>query len=362
MNTLNPITPSNGMGGYPTTPPTTPPINPSTMPNQQYNQQQTQQQNREMMPQAQQPQSNVLPNQSIGNQAQPNRAMMPQAQQPQQTAPLNQPQQNRMTTNPQQSVQQNQPSRQPNTSPQANYQTNQGVQQQVGSQQMVRQPQPQLTNPMTQNNYNKQTMPVQQTQPMNQINHQQRNQPSNGQWQTGQHLSTGKQILRVDGNGSFVEVMDSKFQEGKVTFQFCNYDKTKPAGQRQTDFIRFNLEFSEFLNLGHQVLHENLMNRQPIDNYNNLRTAYMKGVPSKYNNGQAVARKLEIKNGDRQPIRLICSEGQGEETGPGLIKMVGQAQKRVQVAMSQDAFRSMFLVVPMYIQAYLNNHYDKCVK
>ena len=331
MNTLNPITPSNGMAGYPTTPPTTPPINPSTMPNKEYNQQQNQQ----------------------------NRGMV---QQTPQNVPSNQPQQNRMATMPQQSVQQNQPSRQPNTPPQANYQANQGVQQQVGSQQMVHQLQPQSTNPMNQNNYNKQAMPVQQPQPMNQMNPQQKNQPSNGQWQTGQHHSTGKQILRVDGNGSFVEVMDSKFQEGKVTLQFCNYDKTKPAGQRQTDFIRFNLEFSEFLNLGHQVLHEGLMTWQPIDSYNNLRPAYMKGVPSKYNNGQAVARKLEIKNGDRQPIRLICSEGQGEETGPGLIKMVGQAQKRVQVAMSQDSFRSLFLVVPMYIQAYLNNNYDKCVK
>ena len=349
MNTLNPIQPSNAMVGYPTTPPTTPPINPSMMVNQQQNQQH-QQQNRGVMPQ-QQPQ-----------QAQPSQPMQ-QPQRVQSNVPLNQPngnqhQQHGGMTPTNQPIQQTQPLRQPTSPSPVNYQTNQGVQQQVANQQMTQQPQQQGTTPLPQNNYNRQATPVQQTQPMNQTNPQQKN----GQWQNNQHVQTGKQILRIDGNGSFVEVMDSKFQEGKVTFQFCNYDKTKPAGQRQTDFIRFNLDFSEFFNLGHQVLHENLMNRQPIDNYNNLRNAYMKGVPSKYNNGQAVARKLEIKNGDRQPIRLICSEGQGEETSQGLIKMVGQAQKRVQVAMSQDAFRSIFLVVPMYIQAYLNNHYDKCVK
>ena len=178
----------------------------------------------------------------------------------------------------------------------------------------------------------------------------------------GTQGTAGKQIMKIDGKDVFVEIMDTKFKEGKVTFQFSNYDKSKPKGQRQKDFIRFNLTFEEFMNLGHDVLYGNMMNWQPIDNYNNLRPAYMKGTPSKYNNGVAIARRLEIKNGDKQPIRLICSEGQGKETGNGLIQMVGQAEKRVQVGMSQEAFRSIFLVVPMYIQAYLSNHYQSCVQ
>lgn len=357
MNTINPTPSMNGMGNYPTTPPTTPSIQPSQQPTQ------TGYTNPTSNPSSTKPMMNGYPTAPM---PQTNYSANSEVQKP--TIPPAHPTANggyggQPTSSTQPSQTTNQPHHQQPT--QANYTMNSGVQQQAGSQQMAHSNQ-QVTPPTHNGGYSGQTTPpVQQPQTTTPMNNHQQSQVTTNQWQTNQSnqsLSNGKQILRIDGKDAFVEIMDTKFHEGKITFHFSSYDKTKPAGQRQKDFIKFNLTFKEFMNLGHDVLYGNMMNWQPIDQYNNLRPAYMKGVPSKYNNNQAIARKLEVKNGDRQPIRLICSEGQGKETGQGLIQMVGQAQKRVQIGMSQDEFRSIFLVVPMYIQAYLTNHYDKCVK
>lgn len=331
MNTINTVPPMNGMGTYPTTPPTTPPIQPI---------QPMQNQTNGYSPR------NPMPNhQGMTNNSQ---------QQSANTRPQQMSQQQTMNpTQPSMATQhQNQP---------INHSSHPGTQPQMATQQAYQKPN-QPAPPMNNSYPTPQQMPPQQPQVANQGVQQYPSNQANQSSMSNQMVSNGKQILRIDGKDAFVEIMDTKFHEGKITFHFSSYDKTKPAGQRQKDFIKFNLTFKEFMNLGHDVLYGNMMNWQPIDQYNNLRPAYMKGVPSKYNNNQAIARKLEVKNGDRQPIRLICSEGQGKETGQGLIQMVGQAEKRVQIGMSQDEFRSIFLVVPMYIQAYLNNHYNKCVK
>lgn len=57
------------------------------------------------------------------------------------------------------------------------------------------------------------------------------------------------QIIRKDARGCFVESLSDAFEIGRIHFVFATYDLSRPAGQRQTNYISIYITADEFLEL-----------------------------------------------------------------------------------------------------------------
>lgn len=64
----------------------------------------------------------------------------------------------------------------------------------------------------------------------------------------------GKQIFKIDGNNCFMEILNDRFFEGKVVFNFSSYDKEKERGERIAQEIKFFLTFGDALTFCEMVL------------------------------------------------------------------------------------------------------------
>lgn len=65
-----------------------------------------------------------------------------------------------------------------------------------------------------------------------------------------------KQIFKIDGNNCFMEVLNDRFFEGKVHFNFSAYDKEREAGDKIKEKIDFFLEFGDALSFCEMVINK----------------------------------------------------------------------------------------------------------
>ena len=163
------------------------------------------------------------------------------------------------------------------------------------------------------------------------------------------------QIVRKDAAGAFVEAMRECYQIGKVRLNFSAYDSSKAPGHRQKAFISIYLDFGEFFRLSNDMINgkiygEILKTKNTKDATKNL---HMGGSYNK--SGQLIARTLGVFAGKKAPFVFTAEQGPGKKNQMGgyVPAWNGQPHDTVNVALSVDAVKELFLFVEKDIQAYL---------
>jgi hypothetical protein len=184
-----------------------------------------------------------------------------------------------------------------------------------------------------------------------------------------------QQIIRFDGKNVFVEIMNSAFAIGKVQLNFIEYDTSKEAKNRQTKNIPIYIDTDKFLLLTQDILSGRMshLSKQAIEAKNKGGFKYAKeiyqdlGGVSAENlkrrgkerpDGMSMSRQFKITPGDKIPWILSAEVGAGKEDDKGLIVPQGRPEEAVRVALSDDDFKKLALVVQTHIQGYVTSQYE----
>lgn len=164
------------------------------------------------------------------------------------------------------------------------------------------------------------------------------------------------QIIRIDGNQKFIEVLDDFFSAERIILNFCQYDKSK--GNKMTLSIPIYISFDEFLALAQDVKTGRLMKLEE-HKYNGLfhilggtSAAVLKKRNKSRADGMSESRKFFIKKGDKLPILLNAQRGPGTEDDKGLIRP-SKLDEKIMIPMSSDDFKKIILRTEMEILSYL---------
>ncbi|WP_180953926.1 hypothetical protein [Bacillus sp. M6-12] len=184
-----------------------------------------------------------------------------------------------------------------------------------------------------------------------------------------------QQIIRFDGKNVFVEVMNSAFGIGKVQLNFIEYDTSKEAKSRQTKNIPMYIDTDKFLLLTQDILSGRMVHlaKQANDaktkgGYKYAKEIYadlggisaenLKRRGKERPDGMSMSRQFKITPGDKIPWILSAEIGAGKEDDKGLIVPQGRPEEFVRVALSDDDFKKLAIVVQSHIQAYIASQYE----
>lgn len=190
------------------------------------------------------------------------------------------------------------------------------------------------------------------------------------------------QIIRKDGANCFIEVSNSAFSIGRVILHFVSYDVSKPVGSRFTNEVTIYCTFEEFFRISHDLFiskkllaqmkqeQEKAVERSKISGkkeYAYPITLLQGGTSEKAlaakgkarPDGLAVARVLKIFPGYKLPIMFKAEQGPGKSNPTGLIVPVkgAQLEQVVQIGLSVDDCKELFLLTEKHIEAYLSSKY-----
>lgn len=204
------------------------------------------------------------------------------------------------------------------------------------------------------------------------------------------------QIIRIDGQNVFFEVMSSSFAIGKVNINFIKYDPAK--NNAQTSNIKIYMDMDRFLALANMVTSgqlDALAAEAKQEHAQRLAAAKKKGEETKYiyckevflddggtsaqkvrdqiaraeangtkrpynfevPEGSAVSRQMKITPGSRFAWVLSAHIGLGKETETGLIVMDGRPKENVLVPLSDIDLKRFVLITQAHIQGYINAKY-----
>lgn len=169
------------------------------------------------------------------------------------------------------------------------------------------------------------------------------------------------QIIRIDGGkGHFVELtkqaisLHNKNAEGLLRLNFVSYDTTS---RKQTDFVSFYLNFSEWDKMYHSVIVEEEEFAQKWAEALTGGNQYATILPTIFKgqnyNGQIVSRTLSIAPGQKEGVLFFkATQGPGEQTHTGLVKPAGRPTDSVGVPMKYEDLVAILMAGEKEIQAY----------
>ena len=180
------------------------------------------------------------------------------------------------------------------------------------------------------------------------------------------------QIIRKDARNCFVEVKRDCFSIGKVHLEFATYDKTRPAGQRQTNHIHIYINIPEFLGLAQEALSGTLhllmqqskkqQNKKPLYECLGGTSAerlqyYGRSRPD----GKSLSRIIKLMAGDegKADYLIVADSGPGECNLQGLIvpRFANRPEQHVAVSISWRDLNELLLTTKIHIEAWLAAQY-----
>lgn len=188
-----------------------------------------------------------------------------------------------------------------------------------------------------------------------------------------QYQQRSHQIIRIDGQGCFVEVLNGHFHKNKVLMNFEQYDDSKPKGQRTLARVMCFMPFDKFLLLSQDCKSGRLSklaekekkdNKYPNYIYRDL-TGTAKELLEKNNqsrpDGNSESRQFKIIPGLKADFLFQAEKGPGKKEGVknGIIKPLygGNPEVKIDIPMSNDSMKRFFITVEAHIIAYLSSQY-----
>lgn len=187
----------------------------------------------------------------------------------------------------------------------------------------------------------------------------------------------GKQLIRVDGKGVFLEVLNYAFPIEKVQFRFIQYDATKEKKNRIVKSLNFYIDFSDALLFAQDVLSGRMVKlaeiakgKQKEGNHKYCSPIYQRlgGVNAEKlkernqarGDGKCLSRQFKMTPGDKVPWILSVEQGSGVIGKTGLIMPEkGGVEEWVRVPVQNDDLKRIALVIESHIKAYLAGYYAK---
>lgn len=185
------------------------------------------------------------------------------------------------------------------------------------------------------------------------------------------------QVIKVSSSNSFVEVLDSAFEIGKVMFRFAEYDLNKPKGERFTKEILIYMDINEFDYLAYNIMYRmidrdaiNAREAQKKGGYKYCREIYtdLGGTTveklARQNRSRAdnkpESRQLKIFPGEKYPWMLQAESGAGKMLETGLIAPDGKPDTVVRIPFSDKDFRKLAIAVTKELDAW--RYYNRFLK
>ena len=179
-----------------------------------------------------------------------------------------------------------------------------------------------------------------------------------------------KQILRLDGKGVFLEVLNTSFAIEKVIINFVQYDVSRKGNKIVMD-IPIYMDFNKFLVLANDILSGKISAQavaekkrclgagetipKPIYTSRGGTSAELLRTKGRSRpDGMAEARVLDISPAanDKVDFVLTASVGPGRETETGLIALQGRPEKLVRVPVMADGLKSLAILGKMHIEMF----------
>lgn len=185
------------------------------------------------------------------------------------------------------------------------------------------------------------------------------------------------QIAKISSSNSFVEVLDSAFEIGKVMFRFAEYDLSRPEGERFTKEILIYMDIDEFDYLAHNIMFRfidrdahNAREAQKKGGYKFCREIYtdLGGTTveklAQQNRSRAdnkpESRQFKIFPGEKYPWMIQGEAGAGKMLETGLIAPDGKADTIIRIPVSDKDFRKLALSVSKELEAWRS--YNRIIK
>lgn len=197
-----------------------------------------------------------------------------------------------------------------------------------------------------------------------------------------------QQVIRLDGKGVFLEVLNTAFEIGKVMVNFVEYDEKQQAGSRIKKSIPIYIDVEKFLVLAQDVKSGRIpaLAKQAKDDMTKGGYKYAKEIYTDQGgvsarklaereekakregkndkfvrpDGKSLARMFKITPGDKVPWILSAETGPGEESDTGLIvpKFVGgRPEEILRVPVSDEDFKKLILITEAHINAFIASQY-----
>jgi len=204
------------------------------------------------------------------------------------------------------------------------------------------------------------------------------------------------QIIRKDARNCFVESKSDAFEIGKTHLEFATYDTSRPAGQRQTNYVSIYIDMAEFYGLAQEAQCGNLHNRmlqfkqiiREIEKYKAENNGQLSGDMRKKQDyvskplyqslggtsaeklkvygrsrtdGKSLSRSVKLFVGSKADYLFCAESGPGEADAKGLIvpRYGGKPEQRVSVSLSYMHFNEILLMTKVHYEAWLAAQYLK---
>lgn len=182
------------------------------------------------------------------------------------------------------------------------------------------------------------------------------------------------QIARFDGKNCFLEVMNNGFAlgKGKVLLNFVQYDTSVGAGDRivanidiymdlqKAAYLCEEIKSGQFAKMVRDAKKVGKFKNQTVNDY----TVYFVDMGGKTPeraarpDGLALSRQFKIQTGSRMPWVLRAEVGPGEVNETGLIVPKGKCEKYINIALTDEDFKALAVMLDKHIQAYINHVYQ----
>jgi len=156
------------------------------------------------------------------------------------------------------------------------------------------------------------------------------------------------QVLRLDGNGCFAEILLGCLHLDKALVNFVQYNKGAEKGSRTQNTVGIFMNVLEAQVLSNDIMsgrlsalakRERARVQEAREKYANAVFTKQGGTPANRNNGQAIARVFEIAPGASKPWILCAKQGKAHETPEGLIVMDGRPDVTIRVPCTDDQLK-----------------------
>lgn len=190
-----------------------------------------------------------------------------------------------------------------------------------------------------------------------------------------------KQIMKVNGNKKFFEVMNNSFGIDKVQINFFGFDPAKESGSKYTDEINIFIDFADMYALCQDILSGRItalieqskkMNKlyEPAFKDDGGITAETlksrkdkNGKSMKREDGMALSRTFKIIPSTKDGYVAFQSEsGAGDstksETGGIVPAYSNKPEHRIMIPISYSQLKSFAIIITKHIDFFIQHQYD----
>lgn len=183
------------------------------------------------------------------------------------------------------------------------------------------------------------------------------------------------QIIRKDARGCFVESLSDAFEIGRIHFVFATYDLSRPAGQRQTNYISIYITVDEFLELCRKTecgeLRYMMQNKKKSGDKSPLYQCLGGTSAEKLakqgrarKDGMSQSRTAQLLCGSKSDFLFVADSGPGQANDKGLIvpKFGNKPENHVAISMTFESFSELLLITKTHYKAWLSAWYTTRIR